>query len=188
MERLAKERVEVLGRFGVDSRGEPDVRVSERRGYGSRVSPRRETLSPLDRAKLHWQLFKTWDGELDHGAGECVLARPELSKIVADALLHFDGDRYFLTDVVVMPNHVHVLVAFRDEEALLAQCEAWKRYTARQIQKALGRQGEFWQVEQFDHLVRSEEQFEYFRRYIAENPKKAALVESACRVYSKRLG
>src|SRR3954462_11504146 len=31
--------------------------------------------------------------------------------------------------------------------------------TAREINRLLNRVGEFWQVDQFDHLVRSEEQF-----------------------------
>jgi type I restriction enzyme R subunit len=35
--------------------------------------------------------------------------------------------------------------------------------------------GRLWQEESFDHLVRSPEQFEYFQRYIAENPRKASL-------------
>jgi hypothetical protein len=50
-----------------------------------------------------------------------------------------------------------------------------------------GRGGELWQVEQFDHLVRSEGQFEYCRRYIAENPLQARLQVEAYRWYSKAL-
>jgi putative transposase len=142
-------------------------------------------LSPKERAQTQWKLFGILDRELDHNFGECLLARPECSQIVLDSLLHFDDDRYVLTDAVVMPNHVHILVAFRDEDALLAQCESWKRFTARQIQQTLNRRGEFWQVEQFDHLVRGPEQFEYFRRYIADNPNKAKLKPGGYRRYSK---
>ena len=146
-----------------------------------------EKLPPDTRRRAHWSLFRVADDELDHGFGECVLARPELSELVLHSLKHFDGDRYVLTDAIVMPNHVHVLVAFRDEDMLLAQCEGWKRFTGRQIHLALGRRGEFWQVEQFDHLVRNEEQFEYLRRYIAENPRRARLAEGAYRYYSMAL-
>jgi REP-associated tyrosine transposase len=115
------------------------------------------------------------------------LARPELSYIVAQSLLHFDGERYDLTDFVVMPNHVHLLVAFRGEDMLLKQCRSWKRFTSRQIQDVLGRRGPFWQVEQFDHLVRSEEEFKQYREYIADNPRKARLRSGTYRVYSKTL-
>jgi hypothetical protein len=44
----------------------------------------------------------------------------------------------------------------------------------------------FWQLEHFDHLVRSAEQFEHYRRYIAENPQKAKLTEGMYRHFSKR--
>ena len=104
-----------------------------------------------------------------------MLRRPELGKIVAGSLQKFDGDRYDLTDFVVMPNHVHVLAAFPDEESMMAQCESWKHYMASKINKALGERGRFWQQDGFDHLVRSPEQFDYLRRYIADNPKKAKL-------------
>jgi type I restriction enzyme R subunit len=143
-------------------------------------------LPARDRGRVQWTLFAAWDEQLDRGAGACELAKPELSKIVEDSLLHFDGDRYVLTDAVVMPNHVHLLAAFRDEDTLLAQCTSWKRYTGRAIQAVFGRHGEFWQVEQFDHLVRSDEQFEHYRRYIATNPEKARLAPGTYRWYSKR--
>lgn len=104
-----------------------------------------------------------------------MLKQPALARIVADSLQHFDGDRYDLTDFVVMPNHVHVLVAFPDESSMLAQCDSWKHFTATQINKALSRKGRFWQQDGFDHLVRSIEQFEHFRRYIAEKGPKAKL-------------
>ncbi len=58
-------------------------------------------------------------------------------------------------------------------------------FHAREINKSLNREGEFWQVEQFDHLVRSEEQFWHYRRYIAENGPKAGLKPSEYRWFSK---
>ena len=92
-----------------------------------------------------------------------------------------------LTDFVVMPNHVHLLAAFPDEGSMLNQCTSWKRFTARPINAAIGRRGEFWQVEQFDHLVRSLQQFEHYRRYIADNPGKAGLAMGQFRWFSKNL-
>jgi len=79
------------------------------------------------------------------------------------------------TDFVVMPNHVHLLAAFPDEGSMLAQCESWKHYTATKINRFLGRSSRFWQQDGFDHLVRSVEQFEYLRAYIADNPRRAHL-------------
>ena len=191
LERITRERAELLERFGVEAGGDSkDASFGEtrpRRQVSPKLAAPLAKLAPADRARLNWELFHSWDRQLDLGAGEGVLMRPELSAIVEASLRHFDGERYVLTDAVVMPNHVHVLVAFADADALLAQVASWKRFTSRQIQRALGRRGEFWQSEQFDHLVRSPEHFEHLRRYVAENPKKAGLKESCFRWYSKAL-
>ena len=84
-----------------------------------------------------------------------------------------------------MPNHVHVLAAFPTEEAMLAQCESWKHYMARQINGVLGRKGRFWEQDAFDHLVRSPDEFDRLRRYIADNPRCASLRAGDCLHYRK---
>ncbi len=127
------------------------------------------------RALVQWKLFATRDKYLDAGLGECQLAIPEFAELVLESLRYFDEERYFLTDAVIMPNHIHFLCAFGGRTEILKQCTEWKRYTGRQINQRSGRTGEFWQVDQFDHLIRSPEQFEHYRRYIAENPGKAGL-------------
>jgi REP element-mobilizing transposase RayT len=137
--------------------------------------------------EFHDTFSTRWHGLLDKCEGECVLRRPELAEIVATSLRHFDGSRYLLTDFVVMPNHVHLLVTFPTQEQLLAQCEGWKHYTAVRINKALGRKGRFWQVDGFDHLVRSEAQFIALRSYVAENPAKANLRPGESVHYSRDL-
>ena len=142
---------------------------------GSDWKSQLEKLSPNDCSLAQWQYFLAKDRHLDLGDGELILAKPSLAKIVADSLHYFDEKRYFLTDFVVMPNHVHLLVAFPEQNLLLKQCTEWKRFTARQINSALNRNGAFWQTEQFDHLIRSEERFLHYQRYIAENPQKAKL-------------
>jgi type I restriction enzyme R subunit len=76
-----------------------------------------------------------------------------------------------------MPNHVHVIACLLGDTDLEAQCYSWKKYTSTKINRALGRKGRFWQEESFDHLVRSPEQFDYLRRYISDNPRKAGLRE-----------
>ena len=144
-------------------------------------------LSPAQQDEFRRMFSNRWHEELDACHGDCALRRPELAAIVADSLKHFDGDRYLLTDFVVMPNHVHVLAAFRGEAAMLAQCESWKHYSAVRINRALGRKGRFWEQDGFDHLVRSEELFEYYRRYIADNPSKARLAAGEFVHYSKSL-
>ena len=112
-----------------------------------------------------------WNDHLDACHGSCVLKRPALADEVSKSLRHFDGDRYQLHDFVVMPNHVHLLATFPTEDAMVLQCESWKHFTATKLNRLLKRKNRFWLQEAFDHLVRSAEQFEHLRRYIAENPQ-----------------
>ncbi|HWB12944.1 MAG TPA: hypothetical protein VG826_27210 [Pirellulales bacterium] len=113
--------------------------------------------------------------DLDRGLGACVLRRRAVAQIVSDALRHFDGERYDLGDFVVMPNHVHLLCCLRGATEIQPQCESWKKFSAGKVNRLLGRSGRFWQEESFDHLIRSPEQFEHLRRYVASNPVKAGL-------------
>ena len=89
---------------------------------------RRLDLRLLEQFRRH--IADRWDEHLDGCHGECLLRSPKLCRQVGDYLLHFDGQRYELTDFVVMPNHVHVLAAFPDEGSMLGQVESWKRFTA----------------------------------------------------------
>jgi REP-associated tyrosine transposase len=132
-------------------------------------------LPPSARREFHEMFTGRWLDEMDLCHGACVLRRPELSKVVADSLHHFDQNRYVLGDFVVMPNHVHVLVQFPSIGQLRSQGKSWRTFTARQINATLNQRGPFWQDEGWDHLVRSPEQFAYLRDYIAENPRKARL-------------
>ncbi len=141
---------------------------------------------PTQRGRIQWNLFAIRDRFLDAGYGDCLLALPNCSRIVLDGLCKFDEDRYFLTDLVIMPNHVHFMAAFRDEQEFLKQCTDWKRYMAREINRLIGRRGDFWQVDQFDHLIRSPDQFDHYRRYIANNPSQAKLPEDRFRHYQKQ--
>jgi type I restriction enzyme R subunit len=143
------------------------------------------TLGPTLLREFQLLVSDRWNEHLDACHGASVLRRSELSRIVADSLLHFDGQRYDLTDFIVMPNHVHLLAAFPDDPSMLKQCESWKHFTATQINRALNRKGHFWQQDGFDHLVRSLEQFEFLRQYIAANPSRAKVQPGEFVHYSK---
>ncbi len=76
-----------------------------------------------------------------------------------------------------MPNHVHVHVLVRPlgDWPLSRLLHTWKSFTASRINKLQSSSGSFWMDESFDHIVRSEVQWQYFQRYIGENPAKANL-------------
>ena len=127
---------------------------------------------PLDDAAVR-EYFESFDGRvqdwLDRGYGSCVLADQRCHDIVEDALWHFAGERYALYAYAVMANHVHVLFMPTGDETLSGTVMNWKRFTAKAINAALGREGQLWQKESFDTLVRSERHFQAIVRYIRQN-------------------
>jgi len=127
--------------------------------------------------EFHQAFTAEFQRYLDAGHGECLLKRPELAREVADALQHFDGERYLLGDFIVMPNHAHVLAQFFRGVGMKGQCYSWKKFTAGMINRLAGRSGQYWQTEGYDHIVRDEDEFEHYRRYIADNPSMAGLTE-----------
>jgi hypothetical protein len=123
--------------------------------------------------KVHNRLFTlAFKSLLDDAHGSCVLGNPAMSRVVENALLHFQGERYVLECFVVMPNHVHVLFRPLGDNKLSDILGSWKRFTAREINKVLGREGALWQREYWDRLVRSERHFQWARDYIDRNPEK----------------
>ena len=78
---------------------------------------------------------------LDAGYGSCVLAQPEIYRLVEGVLNFFNGQRYKLGKNVVMPNHVHALVQPLGDHGLDRILHSWKSYSAKEINKITGYQG-----------------------------------------------
>ncbi|MEY2502477.1 MAG: REP-associated tyrosine transposase [Verrucomicrobiota bacterium] len=112
---------------------------------------------------------------LDQGHGSCLLRGPDCAQIVADTLRHFEGERVAMISFVVMPNHVHALFAQNQEWPLEKLLQSWKRFTTREVNTLLNRNGSLWQRDYFDRLVREEQHFTNCVRYIRRNPEKARL-------------
>ena len=86
---------------------------------------------------------------LNESHGACLLRQPQLASLVRDALLFFENQRYELGDFVIMPNHAHLLIAPRAEWELESVLQSLKRYCAREINAALGTQGDLSLAEGF---------------------------------------
>jgi len=106
---------------------------------------------------------------LDSGCGSCVLKDENIRKEVEEALHFFDGSRYRLHAFVVMPNHVHVLFELLPGYPQTKVLHSWKSFTATVINKALGRQGQLWQDESWDRLIRNENHYRNCLEYIQKN-------------------
>ena len=131
-------------------------------------------------AEYHERFSRQIDEWLDQGRGSCLLKDSVNAKIVADALHHFDGDRYQLASFVVMPNHVHVLFRPIGEYLLADIVRSWKGFTAREINKRLGKTGALWQDEYWDRLIRSEQHFFKVAEYIRANPNGGRFSKGDC--------
>ncbi|MCY3776831.1 MAG: transposase [Candidatus Aminicenantes bacterium] len=125
--------------------------------------------------RYHKRFSRRIEDWLDRGSGSCVLKAPALANMVADALRHFDGERYELVSFVVMPNHVHVLFRPLGSHAIPKIVKSWKWFTARKINKKIGTSGRFWQEDYWDRLIRHPLHFSKCVEYIRENPTKAGL-------------
>ena len=103
---------------------------------------------------------------------------PLTDKTVAPHLLdsayryHADA-RWYCRLFLLMPDHLHALLAFPSEQSMSYIIGAWKGFQAR-------RYGIQWQTNYFDHRIRNARQLEGKALYIRRNPvvKNLCVMES----------
>ncbi|MCB0773884.1 MAG: DEAD/DEAH box helicase family protein, partial [Flavobacteriales bacterium] len=125
------------------------------------------------------------DKWLDAGKGSCPFRDPSLARIVGDTLQHFDGQHFELVSYVVMPNHVHVLFRPMGEHTVSEIVKSWKSFSAREVNKRLGKTGALWMDEYWDRLIRNEDHFEQVCDYIRNNPAESGLKDGEYLLYEK---
>ncbi|MEE9310937.1 MAG: alanine--tRNA ligase-related protein, partial [Planctomycetota bacterium] len=152
-----------------------DKIVQEREEIYAKADQMGRELSESEHEKLLKLHTEKIDGWLANGYGECHFKNDSCAETVANALKHFDGDRYVLSAWCIMPNHVHVVFKPTQGNSLSDIIQSWKSFTAKACNKLLGRTGEFWMPESFDRVVRDRSEYTTFIEYTAENPTKAGL-------------
>ena len=135
----------------------------------------RSEWEELLRIEDDYQRRAELEAYLDKGCGECHLRRPEIAKLVEEAVQFFHGRRYELRAWVIMPNHVHVLFSV-SAKSMAQILESWKKHAAFKANRLLQRRGEFWQADYWDTFMRSAAHELETRCYIENNPVKAGLV------------
>ncbi len=131
------------------------------------------------RQKFEREEMRKYFVELDKCHGKCFLKNKECTTILRNALLFFNEQRLLCGDFVIMPNHVHWIVTPLQNYELENIMQSVKSYSARCINKSLGRHGRLWQKESFDHIVRNPPQLERIRNYIEQNPHKAKIPDGS---------
>jgi putative transposase len=100
-----------------------------------------------------------------------VLNSPHVFEIIKNFCTNIA--RWEALAMVVMPDHLHALIAPRDREAKITQFSAGLK---RLVKKQLKSDWE-WQSGVFDRLLRTDEKAEEKWLYIRENPVRAGLVK-----------
>jgi putative transposase len=111
-----------------------------------------------------------------------ILLSPSERTLVLNALRHWDGLKWKIFTMVVLPDHVHALVQPlpHPEGGIYQLAEilhSVKSFTSHRIMKLRGLQGSLWQDESYDRIVRDEGEFLEKWNYIRNNPVKAGLVD-----------
>ncbi len=114
-----------------------------------------------------------------HNPDRYWLTQPPVAKVFFDALPWLENsDRgWDIYAITLMGTHAHIVmrnVAGRSGE-LLGDLGQFKRHTARESNRILGRSGAFWAREDFDHWCRTESKVIGAIRYTANNPVAAGL-------------
>jgi type I restriction enzyme R subunit len=140
-------------------------------------------LSAVAQSKYHKHFNRKFQEYLDSGIGECHLRHKGCIEIMRHHILKHDGAACHVGDFVIMPNHVHVLLTPVSGERLEGILRNIKGASSYDCHVALGRSGRFWQPESYDHIVRTLDQLQAYREYIAGNPEKAGIAIDPLAIY-----
>ncbi len=130
-----------------------------------------EHKTKLELKKMRHLYFGKFDHLLNNSSsGPHHLAKNNFANIVADAIMFFNEKRYVIINYTIMSNHVHLLI-YKLQMELHEIMGSIKKYSAKQINRELKQTGnKFWQYESFDHIIRNEEELNYYIQYNLLNP------------------
>ena len=103
---------------------------------------------------------------LDSGFGACLLNRPEVAEIVLQTVVHDAGSRYAVLAVGLMPNHLHLILRPTVGVKLAEIVKTLKSVSSHRVNRALEREGAFWQSDYYSHIIRSPEELAFQVRYV----------------------
>ncbi len=102
--------------------------------------------------------------------GRNQLCLPAISSAIFESVAHRQhSGAWFARLVLLMPDHLHALIAFPPGSEMQKSIRLWKGYLARQ-------HGIRWQRDFFDHRLRNDEAWQEKAHYIRMNPMRAGLV------------
>lgn len=127
---------------------------------------------------LDKKYFGIFDKELEKSNEPYWLQQKEIAEIVKESIEFFETKELVTHAYCIMPNHLHwVFTHQEDAEVLWRVLQRMKRFTATHANKVLQQEGQFWEDESYDHIVRNEKEFDNIIWYTLQNPVKAGFVK-----------
>jgi len=112
--------------------------------------------------------------------GRRILQSERNASLLIDVLRSLVVEKHFdLLDFVIMPDHFHALITVHQEMTIEKAMQLIKGRFSRRIKLETGYLGEAWQRGFTEVQVMNTDSLKKHRLYIAENPVKAHLAESA---------
>jgi putative transposase len=99
------------------------------------------------------------------------------ARLILDVLRHYDGAGYALHAYVIMPDHLHFLIA--PFESIEKSVQLIKGGFSFRAKRELDWKGEIWQPGFTDHSIRDEEDWKRHLDYIRTNPIEARLASDS---------
>lgn len=108
-----------------------------------------------------------------------IFAKSEAANILTVMMQEYRRQgRYFLHDFVIMPDHLHMILAPRGDISLEKAVQLIKGASSREISKMKTVRHPIWQTGFHEHWIRSVEDYEIRRAYLRNNPVEARLADS----------
>jgi REP element-mobilizing transposase RayT len=103
--------------------------------------------------------------------------------LVFKSIKFHDGKKFRLYACAVMTTHVHIILLPLEESRCnfysLAQImHSLKSYTTNKIQRTMNKKGCIWLAEDYDRIIRDDNDFYEKMNYIINNPLKAGLAKN----------
>jgi REP element-mobilizing transposase RayT len=151
------------------------AKIAERHRILEAAKENNANLLPEQKARLAAYSQPRIEEYFDRGVGSCAFMDHRIAGAMAAALRFREGKHYRLLAWCIMPNHVHVVVRLFPGKELATVVKAWKNFSAKSANHALGCKGRFWHREYYDRLIRNRDESARAIRYVVENPAKAGL-------------
>ena len=145
---------------------------SMRREWEHQNPPPRDESTWTQYAKTVFAKVEKW---MDAGCGQCWFRHLNYAEELQRTILHNHTQSYQIGCFAILGNHCHLIIRPFDAIELEKEIGSMKSVTAHFINKREQLEGQLWQQESYDRIIRDEEHLYRVVQYIGANPRRAGL-------------